>query len=219
MKWWKQLVLAVGAIILGAGLFIAYRTSAKSRDLRETLLWIDQTYNPHEGDDNFGQGHGWEIHYVRNDDISEKFGMTLAQNGSCNIVLHDETPAVGVFSETSSVSTYTFSLCDVDPDTIKIKTVDSHNDVFDCADPEEVRKHDLNCDTAEIIFETRNGAPAVTENYVITFVKLTGSEHQARGTTKVNKAWLLVDDPAYAKRLAQALKHAVELCGGKASTF
>ena len=133
LKQWKWVVSLLPIVIVGIGFFLAYRTIAKHRDLRETLLWMDQTYNPHEGGDNLGQGHGWEIHFVRKDgeeEVSEKFGMTITQDGSCNIVLHTETPAVGVFSEISSVTTYALSLCDVDPESIKIKTVDMHKDVF-----------------------------------------------------------------------------------------
>ena len=110
MKWWKQIALSVAVVILGVGSFFAYRAIAKSRDLRETLLWMDETYNPHEGGENFGQGHGWEIHYVRKGDVeevSEKFGQTFTQNGTCKIVIHDETPAVGFYKEMSGVTTYT----------------------------------------------------------------------------------------------------------------
>ena len=209
-------------VILGIGFFLVHRSIAKRRDLKETLLWIDQTYNPHEGGDNLSQGHGWEIHYVRKggvEEVSEKFGMTLSRDDSCNIVLHTESPAVGVFSEISSVTTYTLSLCDVDPESIKIKTFDMHKDVFDCANPEEVKLYDLSRDNAEIEFLTRNGAPTVSVNNVNTYLKLTGSDHEGRNVSKANKAWLLVDDVPYAQRLAKALKHAVELCGGKTSKF
>ncbi len=222
MKWWKKAALSFAAIILGVAFFSAYRAIAKQRDLRETLQWMDQTYNPHEGGDNLGQGHGWEIHYMRKGDVeevSEKFGQTFAQNGSCDIVIHGEAPAVGIFSETSSISTYTFSLCDIDPESIKIKTYDLHKDVFNCADPEAVKLYNLSCDNAEIEFMTRDGAAVVKEDHLETFLKLMGTDHEQRNVSKANKAWLIVDDVPYAQRLAKALKHAVELCGGKASRF
>jgi hypothetical protein len=72
MQQWQVVVLASAVVAVGVGSFSIYRAVAKRRDLRETLAWIDQTYNPHEGGDNLGQGHGWEIHYLRKGDIEEK---------------------------------------------------------------------------------------------------------------------------------------------------
>jgi hypothetical protein len=222
MKWWKPIMLFVGVIILGTGSLLAYRTIAKRRDLRETLLWMDQTYNPYEGGDNFGQGHGWEIHYARTRDgeeVSEKFRQTFTQNGTCNFVIHDETPTVGVYNEKSIVTTYTLSLCDIDPESIKITTYDLHKDVFNCADPEEVKVQSLSCDNAEVSFMTRNGTPAIKEVSVSTFSKLTGSDHEIRKGSTTNRLWFVVDDVPYSQRLAKALKHAIELCGGTPSKF
>ena len=91
--------------------------------------------------------------------------------------------------------------------------------ISNCADPKEVKLYELSCDNAEIEFLTRNGAPTVSVNNVNTYLKLTGSDHESRNVSKANKAWLLVDDVPYAQRLAKALKHAVELCGGKKSKF
>ena len=68
MKWWKQIVISLAMIFLGVGSFFEYRIFAKHRDLQETLLWMDQTYNPHAGGHIFGQGYGQEIRYVRNGD-------------------------------------------------------------------------------------------------------------------------------------------------------
>lgn len=222
MKWWKQIAVSLIVIMLGAGSFFAYGGFAKRRDLRETLLWMDQTYNPHEGGDNFGQGHGWEIHYVRKGDteeVSEKFGQTFTQNGTCDIVIQSVTPAVGVYSEISSDSTYKLSLCDIDPNSIKITTYDLHKDVFNCADPDEVKLYNLSCDNAEIEFLTRDGIPAIKEDGVNTFLKLTGSDHESKKSSTTNKMWFIVDDVPYAQRLAKALRHAIELCGGTPSKF
>lgn len=184
---------------------------------------MDQTYNPHEGGDNSGRGHGWEVHYLPKNGIfetTEKFQTTFTQDGGCNIVIRNQILAVGVFSETPSVTTYKFSLCDIDPDSIKIKTWDLHGkDVFDCADPEQVKLHDLDCDSAELVFLTRNGATVINEETVETFTKLTGKDHELRDVSKTNKTLLLADDVRYAQRLVKALRHAVELCGGKRSKF
>ncbi len=222
MKRWKLLVLPLGVVSLGLVLFLAYRAIANHRDLKETLLWMDQTYNPHEGGDNFGQGHGREIHHLRKNNLeetTESFNTTFTYDGGCNVVTRSETLPVGVFEEMPSVTTSKLNLRDINPDSIEIKTLDSHKDVFDCADPEQVKLYELNCDTAEIQFLTRNGATAINEDSVTTFTKLTGSEHEGRSVSKTNKGWLVVDDVPYAQRLAKALKHAVELCGGKRSRF
>jgi hypothetical protein len=222
MKRWKLLVLPLGVVFVGFVLFPAYRAIANHRDLQETLLWMTQTYNPHKGGDNFGQGHGWGIHYVRrgnDEEITDKFNTTFTHDGGCNTVIRDEVFAVGVFIETPSVSTYKFNLRDIDPDSIEVKSYDSHADGFSCADPEQVKVWQLNCDSAEIVFLTRNSAPAINEDSVTTFTNLTGSDHESRGVSKTNHGWLLVDEVPYAQRLAKALKHAVELCGGKKSIF
>jgi hypothetical protein len=222
MKWWKQIAFFVAVIVIGVGSFYAYRAITKQRDLRETLLWMDQTYNPHEGGDNFGQGHGWEIHYARKGDteeVTEKFGQTFTQNGSCDIVIHGVTPAVGIFREVSGETTYKLSLCDIDPNSIKIKTYDLHKDVFNCADPDEVKLYNLSCDNAEVEFRTRNGAPVIKEDSVSTYLKLTGTDHESRKSSTTNELWFIVDDVPYAQRLANALRHAVELCGGTPSKF
>jgi hypothetical protein len=222
MKLRKGVLLFVAVVVLGVGSFFAYRAIAKRRDLKETLLWIDQTYNPHEGADNLGQGHGWEIHYLKKgsvEEITEKFNTTLAFDDGCNVVTRSETLPVGVYSDLPSVTTYKFSLRDIDPSSISIKTYDLHKDVFSCADSEQVQTYELNCDNAEIEFLTRNGATSINEDMVRTYTKLTGSDHESRNVSKTNKGWWVVDDVPYSRRLAKALKHAVELCGGQASRF
>ena len=219
----KWFALGLAIIIIGAAAVVVYPSLQRKRDLAETLLWMDQTYNPHEGGDNFGQGHGWEIHYLQKDqieEVTEKFRMTFARVGGCSMVITFETVPEGVYSETPSVSKYTVNLCDIDPESISMKTHDLHSkDVFDCADSEEVKLFKLNCTNAEIDFKTRDSATAIKDERVETFVKLTGKDHELKTESQTNKCWLIVDDVDYAKRLAKALKHAVELCGGKRSKF
>ena len=79
--------------------------------------------------------------------------------------------------------------------------------------------YELDCKNAEIEFLSRNGVTAISEERVKTFTKLTWTNHELRTSSKTNKCWLIVDDVNYAQRLAKALKHAVELCGGKTSKF
>jgi hypothetical protein len=220
---WKGALLLLGIVATGIAAVMVFRSVQRNRDLAETLLWMDQTYNPHEGGDNLGQGHGWETHYLQKgqvEEVTENFKMTFVRLGGCNIVINSETLPRGIFSDTPSTSKYTINLCDIDPGSIKIKTYDLHSkDVFDCSDPEQVKSYELNCNNAEIEFLTRNGATAIGEERVETFTKLTGNSHEFRTASKTNKCWLIVDDVNYAQRLAKALKHAVELCGGKTSKF
>jgi hypothetical protein len=54
MKQWKRFVLLFSVVVFGAGSFFAYRSTAKYRDLKETMPWMDQTYNPHAGGENYG---------------------------------------------------------------------------------------------------------------------------------------------------------------------
>jgi hypothetical protein len=222
MNKWKWCFVTIGVIAACIAAVVIVRSVQRNRDLAETLLWMDQTYNPHDGGDNLGQGHGWEIHYLRKgqtEQITEKFQMNFTRLGGCSIVIHSETFPEGVYNDLPSTHEYTMNLCDIDPESIKIKTYDLHKDVFDCADPEQVKGYELDCQNAEIEFRTRDGVTQISEKRVETFMKLTKIDHKTTTDSKTNKCWLIVDDVAYAQRLAKALKHAIELCGGKASKF
>lgn len=220
----KRAALLLVVVVAVIGGFFANRAIVKHRDLKETLLWMDQTYNPHEGGENYGRGHGNETHYLRgkdglSEDITQEFHLTFAYKGSCTIVMHHETVPIGVFKNVYTNGDYTFSLCDVDPDSIRIHKYDFHKDVGGRDDPEQVQLFSLDCSSAEIEFHTRNEVPEIAENSVATYAELTGKDHEAQVQRKSSKGWFVVDDVAYAERFAKALKHAVELCGGKTSKF
>jgi len=219
----REWIVLAGIAVAGLISFPAYRAFERHRDLSETLAWIDQTYNPHEGGDNWGQGHGWEKLYTPNgdktDSITEEYQTTIASDGGCNIKIRSETHPIGVWQDMPSVGTYSFDLRDIDPSSITIQLFDPHNYVFSCQDPEQVKNYNLDCTSGELVFLTRNAAPAIREDYVRTFTKLTGAEHEQRNTSRTQKMWLLVDDANYGQRLARAWKHAIELCGGKSSKF
>jgi hypothetical protein len=224
MKWRKRVALVLAVVALGIGFFLAFRAYSRYRDLAETLQWMEQTYNPHEGDETFGLGHGNETHYLENntqhiEEVTQQFRQTLAYKGNCTIVVHHQTLPIGVYKTVYTTGDYTLNLCDVDPDSIKIKTYDFHKDVFDCADPEQVQAFSLDCSSAEIEFHTRNDMPKIKDDSVTTFAELTGKDHEAQNHDLMSKGWLIVDDVPYARRFAKALRHAVELCGGKASKF
>jgi len=114
---------------------------------------------------------------------------------------------------------YTLSLCDIDPATIKIDKFDFHKDIGGCDDPGQVSSFELNCTSAEVEFHTWNAIPKIKDNGITTFANLTGKDHEAKRDSTNSKGWFIVDEVAYAERFAKALKHAVELCGGKQSKF
>lgn len=224
MKSRKWIVFSVIVILVGLSSFLAYRAIAKHRDLAQTLRWMEQTYNPHDGGANYGRGRGDETHYLEHSDtqteeITEEFQETFTTKGGCILVLHQRTVPIGVFKSVYTDSDYTLSLGDVDPNSIKIKTYDFHKDVFNCADPTEVKLYDLDCSSAEIEFQIRNEAPKIRDDGVTIYAELKGKDHEAQIHEQVSKGWFSVDDATYAGRFAKAFGHAVELCGGRPSRF
>src|ERR1700676_324949 len=173
----KRAAPLLTVVIFVVGSFFAYRAIAKRRDLKETLLWMDQTYNRQEGGENYGLGHGNETHYLRgkdrlSEDITQEFHQTFAYKGGCTVVMHHETVPIGVFKNVYTNGDYTFSLCDVDPDSIQIHKYDFHKDIGGCADPEQVQTLSLDCTSAEVEFHTRNEVPKITEDSVATYAEL-----------------------------------------------
>jgi len=193
MKLWKGVVLLVIILVLGVGCFFAYRAIANRHDLKETLLWIDQTYNPHEGADNLGQGHGWEIHYLKKGDveeITEKFNTTVTLDGDCNVVTRSETFPVGVYSELPSVTTYKFNLSDIDPSSITIKTYDLHKDAcqFVCGnEPDGMKADQLD---GKPLFSI-NGTQTLSHGYLVMLDML--PQLQQAGVTHFRLSPQLVD--------------------------
>lgn len=219
----KKMVAGAVLVILPIIAAVACPAIQRRRDLKETLAWIDQTYNPHDGGDILGHGHGWERHYTPNPDrtetLAEEYQTTVVSHGGCKVTIRSETLAVGIWKEIPSEHNYSFDLHDIDPNSIAIKTFDPYKAATNCQDAVDVKDSNLQCTDAEIVFFTRNGAPAIKDEYVRTFTKLKGADHEQRGTSKQQEMWLLVDDADYSQRLARAWKHAIELCGGKASKF
>src|SRR6267154_729175 len=176
--------LIVVVMIIAVGAVPAYRAYTRHRDLIETIAWMDQTYNPHEGGSNYGQGHGEEIHYRiladHSEEVTESFRDTFSYKGKCNMVIHYETIPVGLFKTIYSNGDYTLSLCDIDPATIKVDKFDWHKDAFNCNDPEAVKLFDLNCDNSEVEFHTWNEVPKIKDNGITTFANLTGKNHEAK---------------------------------------
>lgn len=59
----------------------------------------------------------------------------------------------------------------------------------------------------------------IHDDGVTIYAELTGKDHEAQRHEHKSKGWFSVDDLAYAERLEKAIRHAVELCGGKTSKF
>jgi hypothetical protein len=172
-------------------------------ELRQTLEWMDNTYNPHEGV-SLAVGHGrtgWYKH--SKDGMTEELvsasNETFTRNG-CQFNLHISSK-IAPSVPWSDSSTYTFNLHDIDPQSIKIATY-SHFGGFRCEGTAPVLQTMGTCDHAEITFTTHNESP---------LIDFSGSKNTS--------GFFEVDDVEYATRLANAFRHAVELCGGKPSTF
>jgi hypothetical protein len=131
-----------------------------------------------------------------------KVKTSFVRLGGCKIAINR-----GFYSDRPS-ETYTLSLCDIDPVSIKVETFKIlpgivSESVSNCAD---------NCDGAIVGFLTSDDAATINEVGP-------GADGLNKTESKTSKAFLDVDDVNYAKRFAKALKHAVELCGGKPSDF
>jgi hypothetical protein len=206
---WKWFAFGLGFIAIGVAAIAHLPSVQRKRDLAETLAWMDQTYNPHDDGENLGQGHGSIA--LKAETGTLKVKMSFVRLGGCKIAINR-----GFYSDHPSEA-YTLSLCDIDPVSIKVETFEILPGmvtgwVSNCAD---------NCDGAIVGFLTRDGAAAINEErFEVEVVdRNTRSLRDSRIASKTNTAFLYADDVNYAKRFARALKHAVELCGGKPSDF
>ncbi len=169
-------------------------------------------------------GHGRTGWYVPSKDAPG--GEVLAAGSvetftheGCKLVLRiADNCSANEHLEMCSSFLYRFSLGDIDPQSIKISSY-SHRGGFRCEDYEAAIRQDLNCDHAEIGFSTRSEAPLIDEESHAVFPNLQGKDHESHGKSKASRAFFEVDDLEYTKRFANALRHAVELCGGKPSSF
>jgi hypothetical protein len=196
-------------------------------ELDETLEWMDNTYNAHENVSG-AHGHGRMAWYApakgSNGERIEVMASGMTESFTykgCDLFLKTgDDPAGNEAAEIHHTTKFAFNLRDIDPASAKIR-VGSHLGDFACEDYTEEQKSNLgiNCDHAELDFKTRNEPGLITEDWSNVFVKLTGPDHESKKTDKTNNAYFVFNDPEYAKRFAKAFKHAIELCGGKASPF
>jgi hypothetical protein len=223
MTTWKWAAGGVALFVLGVLAAVLVRSVERGRDLAETLLWMDQTYNPHDGGENYGRGHGKQVHSLetyrqQTETVSEDFDETFTY-AKCYVTIRDETLPIGIFSHSPSTRTLKFNLGDLDPLSFKLIKYDFHKDGLNCADPDEVSTFNLDCREAELQVSTRDGATSVDELTETTFTRLQGTERKSKISSKDSMVWFNLDDLAYAERFEKALKHAIELCGGQSSKF
>jgi hypothetical protein len=203
-------------------------TSACRRDgeLSDTLAWMDNTYNPHDGvSRGFGHGRtGWYAPTNSGGEAGEYlvYGSTETFTyNRCRMTLHvQDNPAASAHREMYGAFVSAFNLGDVNPQSIKISTY-SHSGGFRCeeAKPEDQQPYKMNCDHAEITFATRSEAPLIDEESHTTYPNLQGTDHETKGKSRASRGFFEVDDVEYAGRFAKAFRHAVELRGGKPEAF
>jgi len=185
----------------------------KQPSLSETLYWMERTYNPHDAEGG-GFGHGREENYSRGV-LAKRVTETFSYD-TCQLTLNvKDDPRLPLSTDMYSSRVYEFSLGDIDPGSITIRPYDSQHGGLSCDFDPRV----MTCDMAEIWFETRDKLPLIRESTHTVFPKVTGSDHEASGQRETFGAWFYVDDADYAGHFAKALRHAVELCGGKPSPF
>jgi hypothetical protein len=195
--------------------------SKQNRELSETLQWMDNTYNPHE---TWSYGHGKTGWYA-----PDKSGQsaeilvwgsteTFTYNG-CDLKLRiEDSPQDTAHQSVQGSYLYSFNLRDINPQSIKLNTY-SHMGDFRCEDYKPDELGNMRCDHARIAFSTHTEAPLINVETHAVYPGLQGKDHTSYSKKKDTSAFFNVDDVQYAPRFAKAFRHAVELCGGKASPF
>lgn len=199
--------------------------SVHRSQLDDTLEWMDNTYNPHEGVSG-AYGHGRSAWYSSSEVGSTHEFMVSGLTESftykgCEMTLRTETlPESKTAQELITSCKLKFDLKDIDPSSIKVTAI-SHLGGFPCdaAPGEKPSIVAVNCDHAEMSFSTRSAAGLIQEEWRTVYPKLAGADHENRHSLKSSSAFFGFDDPEYARRFAKAFAHAVELCGGRRLPF
>jgi len=189
----------------------------QNRKLSDDLSWMNNTYNPNDGNGGIGQGKsGWYV--PSRNSGTEKFAagtiQTFASDG-CQITTWTEDDPSAEAREMYTFITLRFNLHDIDPGTVKLKTF-SHNGGLDCGQfsAEEREAMQLDCDHAELVARTRNASADVEEDYHAVYPKLTGPEHDTYSKSKSSEVYFEIGNVDYANHFATAFRDAVIQCGG-----
>jgi hypothetical protein len=205
-------------VILCCAAALSALLGCKDQKLVDDLQWMDNTYNPHEGvSGSHGHGKtGWYNRVEHGSDVLASGNIQTFKSDGCSFELHGEdNPEDLVHKKLVNKWQFNFSLHDLDPDSMKVKTY-SHYGGFDCEEmgTEALESTGNKCDYAELTIVTRNSAPLVKEVWQSTYPNLTGNDHQSASTKKATEVWFVIDDVEYAKKFADVLKDAIKRCGG-----
>jgi hypothetical protein len=200
-----RMAIRLSAFLLAA--VLAPAVEADGPSLSETLLWMDNTFNPHE----HSSGHGrWETFSVgkpfqrRTTRFSyDGCTLTFSTNGGLLVENYQDT------------SSFTVNLKDVDPNSIRTKAYSSQVAGLSC---EAWPSLEMDCEIAEMTFETRNHVPFMSRSHFV-YPELKGEDHDSYYEGKSFEAGIGIDDVNYAARFEKAFRHAVTLCGGRPSAF
>jgi hypothetical protein len=189
-------------------------SQAEQPDLKETIEWINQTYNPLPS---------YKNHSVRESQVVEngiyvtidRKTTILRLDGCAATIEEKQDPNLRLSTDVHLVTeTETFNLGDIDPTRIKVEKIAGTAAAMRC----DINP-DLTCDEAEIGLHTRNQKQAIKDHRVMEYPKETGAAHMSVTDSLDDSAFLFVNDLEYLPRLVTALKHGIELCGGKPSSF
>lgn len=185
----------------------AQKTPAPS--LRETQDWITNTI---EHGDN-GRGYGvFSTHFPKEDDSSDTDAKVTFNACEMTIASHTRGGAVTVFEDLVQ----TVNLKDLDPRSIKVTPNSSKFGGLTCYTDNN------DCDEATVSFETRDAKLLVRSQFKGVYRDATlnsGPNQQKPYEQMLEHTSILVSEIPYAKKLSHALAHAIELCGGKGSSF
>ncbi len=117
--------------------------------MAKTLLWMDNTYNRHG--DSLGHGH-WETYSVGK--LFQRKDTSFTYDG-CRMTV---STLGGLMVDTPGDSKAAFNLGDIDPNSIHTRAHSSEVTGTAC---DAFPSLGMNCDLAEMIFETRNKIPLI----------------------------------------------------------
>ena len=190
----------------------------RKEKVSDDLQWMNNTYNPSGIAEGGNPGHGRSGWYVkgRNGDsetLAEGTMQTFSSDG-CKITTWIE-PDLAAQRDIETELILKFTLRDIDPDTIKIKTY-SHFGGFLCEDYSAAEREamGIDCDHAEMTASTRNAASVVDEESHEIFKKLAGKDHDSYGKIRESRVYFGFDDIDYATSFARTFRDAVIECGG-----
>jgi hypothetical protein len=198
-----MITLSVAALLTGFP-FCAFSAQSEGPSLSETLAWMDSTYNPHSNGGSWG--HGRREIYGSGKLLSNHIA-SFEYDGCSMIITVTEDPIDPIYNKDYPSISYKFNLGDIDP--VSLRTIKSESWYGGIACN---IGNDSACDLAEIDFQTHNQLPLIERDYP-------NSPPEFRGVTHTMEADFILDDIPYSVRFARAFRHAVELCGGKPSTF